>query len=309
MSITISNSSYSGQHAGEYLAAGLLAADTIAKGNITVKSNVAYKEVLNVVSTDANLIKDASCDFSDAGAVSMEEKTLVVEEFQINQKICITPFITDWLAKEAGVSAHKDMPDTFEKFIIQHFAEKIADHVETNIWQGTASTSGQWEGLTSKLAADTDVVDVTGAALTSGNILDQMASVAAAIPSQVLYADDMRIYMSNKDFQKFVRSLGGFASVGAAGIDNQGPLFYDGRDLFFDGLKIARTPGLPENTIVAARTSNLFFGTSLLSDLNEIKLIDTRETLGDQNLRFVARFSAGVQTGIGEEIVYRTNAA
>ena len=308
MGVTISNSSYSGAHAGEYLASGLLQGDTIAKGNITVKSNVAFKEVLNVVSTDANLIKDASCDFVDAGAVSLSEKTLEVGEYQINQKVCLTPFISDWLSKEAGLSAHKDMPDTFEKFIIQHFSEKLADHVERNIWQGDANVSGQWGGLNASFEADGDVIDVTGAAITSGNILDQMATVAQSIPGEVLYADDMGIYLSNKDFQKFVRSLGGFASVGAAGIDNQGPLFYDGRDLFYDGLKVKKTPGLTENTIVAARASNLFFGTSLLSDLNEIKLIDTRETLGDQNMRFIARFSAGVAHGIGSEIVYRTNA-
>ena len=58
--------------------------------------------------------------------------------------------------------------------------------------------------------------------------------------------------------------------------------------------------------MVAAEKSNLFFGTGLLSDHNEVKLIDMADLDGSQNVRVVMRFTAGVQTGIGADIVYYT---
>ena len=59
---------------------------------------------------------------------------------------------------------------------------------------------------------------------------------------------------------------------------------------------------------MAAQKSNLFFGTGLLSDHNEVKLIDMADIDGSQNVRVVMRFTAGVQYGVGSEIVLYTPA-
>lgn len=311
MGLTINNSSYSGKHAGEYLAAALLSNDTVANGGVTVKANVLHKEVLNTVSTSGNLITSATCDFTESGSVAMNEKVLEVTDFQVNQKICKSTFANDWLAAEAGFSAHREMPSTFEKFIIEYFAGKISDNMERTIWGGDDANTGEFDGFATKLAADSDVIDVTSSALTSSNILDKLAEVANEIPGSIVYSPDMKIYLSSKDMQKYIRNLGGFAAQGqgGAGIDNQGALWYNGQQLKFDGISLFHAPGLTENTVIAAESSNLFYGTSLLSDAQEIKIIDTSATLGDDNVRFVARFSAGVQYALGSEIVYRVNAA
>ena len=55
--------------------------------------------------------------------------------------------------------------------------------------------------------------------------------------------------------------------------------------------------------MVAAEKSNLFFGTSLVSDQTEVKVIDMSDIDGSQNVRVVMRFSAGVQYGIGADTV------
>ena len=54
---------------------------------------------------------------------------------------------------------------------------------------------------------------------------------------------------------------------------------------------------------MAAQKSNLFFGTGLMSDYNLVKLIDMADTDGSKNVRVIMRFTAGVQYGIGSEIV------
>ena len=71
----------------------------------------------------------------------------------------------------------------------------------------------------------------------------------------------------------------------------------------FEGIKLAVVYGMPDDTLVAARTSNLYFGTDLISDTTMVKLMDMSPLDGSENLRFVAKFTAGVQVGIGAETV------
>ena len=58
-----------------------------------------------------------------------------------------------------------------------------------------------------------------------------------------------------------------------------------------------------DNQLVAAEKSNCFFGTDLLSDHTRITLMDMAQLDGSDNMRLVARYSAGVQTGVGADIV------
>jgi hypothetical protein len=74
-------------------------------------------------------------------------------------------------------------------------------------------------------------------------------------------------------------------------------------DLYFDGVKLFVANGLAANTAIATTIDNLYFGAGLMSDLNEIKVIDTSEILGDQNVRFVMRAGMAVNYVNAEEIV------
>ena len=60
---------------------------------------------------------------------------------------------------------------------------------------------------------------------------------------------------------------------------------------------------MDDDTAMAAQKSNLYFGTGLLSDHNEVKLIDMSDLDGSQNVRVVMRYTSGVQYGIGSDIV------
>jgi hypothetical protein len=106
--------------------------------------------------------------------------------------------------------------------------------------------------------------------------------------------------------RNYIRALGGFGAsgLGAAGTNAQGTQWYNsGNALSFDGIKIVNAPGLTDNDAVAAQASNLFFGTGLMSDQNEVKVIDMADLDGSQNVRVVMRFTAGIQHAIGSDIV------
>ena len=295
---------YAGEFAGKYISAALLSADTIEGGGITVKPNVKYKEVMKKLATDA-IVKDATCDFTDTSTVTLTERILQPEEFQVNLELCKKDFRSDWEAVQMGYSAYDSLPPAFSDYLIGHVAAKVAEKMETNIWQGTNATAGEFDGFETLWAADADVIDVLGTTVTAANVIDELGKVVDAIPSALYGKEDMYIYVSQNIARAYVRALGGFGAsgLGANGVNNSGTTWYNGGDLAFDGVKIFVASGLSDNTMAAAQKSNLFFGTGLLSDSQEVKLLDMRDLDGSQNVRVIMRFTAGIQYGIGSEIV------
>ena len=295
---------YAGEFAGKYISAALLSADTIEGGGITVKPNVKYKEVMKTLSTNA-LVKDAACDFADQSTVTLAERVLTPEEFQVNLELCKKDFHNDWEAVQMGYSAFDSLPPSFADFLIGHIAAKVAQKTEENIWQGVTANAGEFDGFEILLAADGTVIDVTGTSVTAANVITEMGKVVDAIPTAVYGKEDLYIYASSNVARAYIRALGGFGAsgLGANGVNNEGTTWFNGGDLAFDGVKLFVCSGLSDNTMVAAQKSNLFFGTGLLADHNEVKLIDMADLDGSQNVRVVMRFTAAVQYGIGADIV------
>ena len=301
--------SYSGEFKDKYVSAALLSGTTLANGGVTIMPNIAYKEVLQKVASDSNFIKNASCDYSDSGTLTLTERVLEVEEFQINKTECKKNFSQAWQSAQMGYSVPNEvLPKNLADFIVQHYVAKIAASREHTIWQGANANAGEFDGFTALFGAGgSGVVSVTGTTVSAANVVAELGKVVDAIPHPVLYKEDLKIYVSNHIYSMYLRSLGGFGAsgLGAAGYDNKGnnQAF---NSLMFDGIEIFRASGLPSNDMVAAQSSNLYYGCGIQGDFSDIRLIDTADTLGDQNVRFVARWKDGVQFGIGEEIVYYT---
>ena len=293
---------YAGQFAGKYIAAALLSGSTIENGGIEVKPNVKYKEVIKKGATDANIIKDATCDFTPTGTLTLTERILQPEEFQVNLELCKKDFRSDWEAIQMGYSAYDNLPPAFSDFIIAHVAGLVAEKTEQNIWSGTNATAGEFDGLVTLATADADVVDVVGTTVDSANVVAELGKIVDAIPSALYAKEDMHIYISQNIARAYVRALGGFAATNS-GVNAQSHMWYGDGALSFDGVKLFVANGLADNTAMAAQKSNLYFGTGLLSDLNEVKILDMGDLDGSQNCRVIMRYTSGVQYGIGSDIV------
>ena len=271
--------------------------------------NVKFKSVIQKASTD-DIVKDATCDFqTDQGTLTLTEAILQPEEFQVNLDICKKTLHSSWEAEQMGYSAFDNLAPNFADFVLAHVAAKVADRTEKNIWSGSTATSGQFDGFATLLDADGDLPagqDLTGAAITAANVIAELGAVADAIPTAVYGSEDLFIYAASDVIRAYTRSLGGFQSggEGANGYENKGNNQALG-SLFFDGIPVVPARGAANGTIVAAEKSNLFFGTGLLNDLNEVRVIDMAENDGSQNVRVVMRFTAGVQYAQVTDIVYR----
>ena len=308
MSVSLT-SSYSGEFSGKYIAAALLSADTLDKGLITIMPNVKYKSVIQKAATD-DIVKDATCDFqTDAGTLTLTEAILEPKEFQVNLDICKKTLHDSWEAEQMGFSAFDNLAPNFSDFVLAHVASKVADRTEKNIWSGDDTNAGQFDGFATLLDADTNLPlaqDLTGAAITAANVVAELGAVVDAIPTAVYGSDDLYLYAASDVIRAYTRALGGFASQGegANGFDNKGTNQVLG-NLFFDGIQVVAIKGATAGTIIAAEKSNLFFGTGLLNDLNEVRVIDMAENDGSQNVRVVMRFTSGVQYAQVTDIVFR----
>jgi len=295
---------YAGEFAGKYISAALLSASTIENGGITVKPNVKYKEVMKKLSTN-DLVADATCDFGATSTITLTERILQPEEFQVNLELCKKDFVSDWEAVQMGYSAFDNLPPSFQDFLVAHVAAKVAEKTEQTIWSGANATAGEFDGLVTLATADASVIDVVAGTVTAANVIDELGKIVDAIPSAVYGKEDLYLYVSQNVARAYVRALGGFgaAGLGANGTNAQGTQWWNNGALSFDGVKIFVANGLADNTAMAAEKSNLFFGTGLLSDHNLVKVIDMADLDGSQNVRVVMRYTSGVQYGIGSDIV------
>jgi hypothetical protein len=299
-------SSYAGEFAGKYIAAALLSADTLDGGGITIRPNVKFKETMRTLSTNG-LVKDAACDFSDASDVTIADRVLTPKELQVNLALCKKDFHDQWEAEQMGYGAFDELPASFTDYLIGYVADKVAQKTEQMIWEGTGSTD-EFSGLTTQIALDANLPaaqEIAGTSVDASNVIAQLGLIVDAIPTSVYGKEDLYIYVSQNIARAYVRALGGFGSsgLGANGVNNAGTTWYNGGDLAFDGVKLFVCSGLADNTAMAAQKSNLFFGTGLLSDHNEVKVLDMADLDGSQNVRFVMRFTAGVQYGFASDIV------
>ena len=307
---TTLTTTYAGEFAGSYIAAATLMGNTLGANAITVKPNIKYKEVVKKIAA-SSLLADASCDFTAGGTVTLTESILTPKELQVNLELCKSDFALDWDAIAMGYSAFDVLPPSFQAYFVQKIAEIVNASVETSVWHGVGATVGQFEGLIVKMTADSTVVDVSGTTVTATNVIEELGKVVDAIPAAVYQEPDMVIYVAPNVARAYIRALGGFgvAATSNAGTDAKGTQWSSrGGSLTYDGLPIFIANGMTSNYMVAAQASNLWYGTGLMNDAQEVKILDMAEIDGSKNIRFVMRFTGGTQIGIGAEIVLYTPA-
>ena len=311
----ISGGTYAGEAAADYIAAALLSARTLDNQLVTIKPNVKYKEVIQKVDV-SGIVNDASCDFSQSGTVTITEQILEPKELQVNLSLCKQEFVDSWEALQLGYSAFDEIPRNFNDFLVSYVGGKVAEKTEQDIWSGNGSLNGEFGGFEPILSASAATLLTTavqparasgsGAVISgsvdSGNVLSKLSDVFDTIPSAVYGKEDLVIYVGSKVARAYQSALSGNSTLANNSYNNQ--LNVGEKPSNFQGIEIVLCPGMSDDTIVAAQKSNLFFGTGLLSDHNEVRVLDMANLDGSQNYRVIMRYTAGVQIGIAQDIVY-----
>jgi hypothetical protein len=295
-------SNFAGKAAGFYISAALKEATSL--DYLTKIENIKYKSNIQRMA-GSGVVADATCDFTDAGTLALTEKVLEPKNLQINLDLCKSTLLDSWEALQMRAGAGAPPPASFDDYVISYMGEIIAQATEESVWAGTA-VAGKFNGflgaVTGLLLPGVDgtvIQSSASGAYTAANIianLQTLTSDMAANVSPILRKEDLHIYMNPKTYAFYVSAVSTLGYVNAYNMNGD-------YEPVFEGYKIAVCPGMLDNQLVAAERSNLFYGTDLLSDATRISLMDMAALDGSDNMRLVARYSGGVQSGVGADIV------
>ena len=286
------DTTYAGKYAGEYIRAAFQANESL--NYVTFRSNVDWREVVKKLVDDVDF-EAPNCAFTPLGEVAITERFLTIKKFQVQREICKNTYLQDWASKDVQ---NGNLETALTDNLIANMLEGISAVNETKMWQGTDSSTS-YDGLVTLISndVDTDVNFVTTPiAITTGNVFSEMQRMITLLPVGVKQSTEKPIiYISQDVWEKYM-----FASAAAG----NGWYTFGGGEvpkMYLGMYEIAVCSGLPANTMLMTQKSNLWFGTNVESDWNNILVKDMGE-FGEDNVRFSAKFFAGVQYGIGAKI-------
>jgi len=289
-------SNYAGKEAGEIVGQAFKEADTIAKGFVTVFPNVNFKLNLRKILLTGGK-REYTCGHVPTGAITLSEKVLEPKKFKDDFEICKEDFRAQWSEETMGASAHNDNApkDIMDAILVEKLGQ-TAEELDDNIWNGDGTNADEFDGFLKLFAADATVIDIDLDAVTEANVEAMLKLALAAIPVDIRRRTlkigvSPDVYM----FYGFWLASKGVAN-GLGGDANTTPKF--------GKYTIEEINGLPTSTIVIAEPKNLIFGTGLLADHNEVRLVDQDDTLLNGKIIGTMVYNAGVQYYNGAEIVW-----
>jgi len=290
------NGAYVGEEAAGFISASLLSGETLSKGNVTILPNVSYSVNLKKFDLSASSVVDATCDFTDAGDVTYDDKALTPKNLGLNKELCKKEWLSTFAGSQMRVGIDGTLPSNFQEYIISQAGAVVGQQMEKSIWQGAAATTGEFNGFQALCLADAAVVDVAAGTLSAANIIAELGKVRDAILDANYGQEDLGIYIGTAAMKFYISAQ---AALGYQ--DN----FHVGvSEANFEGTKLILAPGMSANKMIAARRSNLFFATDLVTDMAEVRVLDMTPTDGSDNVRLVMKWNAGVGFANGSDIVY-----
>ena len=285
---------YAGREAAGYIRAAFLSNESLAA--VTVKENIEYKQVVRRL-VDNVTFTNATCDFDAQGTVTLTERILTLEKFQVQRQLCKNTFLSDWESRsEQNNELHASLTDA----LIANVMAGVAANNERLIWQGVNATAGEYAGFETLFLADAAVLDVASPeAITSANVIEEMARLVLTLPTRVRRATEKPVIAVSSNVAEAFRT----AILGLGG----GSYLYQGETvkMTWQGqYDIIECPGMSDDTMAFYQKSNLWFGTNLLDQWNNVAVLDMYQYDLSDNVRFAASFFAGVQYGFGDEIAF-----
>lgn len=285
---------FAGKEAAGYIRAAFLSNESLAA--VTFKENIEYKQVVRKL-VDNITFANATCDFTPTGTVTLTERILVLEKFQVHRQLCKKDFLADWEAKsEQDGYLHASLTDA----IIANVMAGIAANNEVVMWRGVNATAGEYAGFETLFLADASVLDVsTPVAIDSTNVIEEMARLVLTLPVKVRRATEKPVIAVSSNVAEAFRT----AILGLGG----GSYLYQGETvkMTWQGqYDIIECPGMSDDTMAMFQKSNLWFGTNLKDQWNTVAVLDMYDKDLSDNVRFACSFFAGVQYGFGDEIAF-----
>ena len=266
-------------------------------GLITVQPDIKSSAAINILEGSA-VFQAGACGFNASGTTTLTQRILSVAKIKQNEAICVDDleaFYTQTMMK-AG-SYNEEIP--FAQLYAEEKAARSAKAIEKLVWQGDTTGSGNLamtDGLIKLIDAEGAVVTGTTKALDAANIIDAVDEMYAAIPEDVLEAEDLHLFMPMEKYRVYTKALRDANLYHYSIADGDFEIMIPGTNV-----KAIGVPGLnSSDRIFLMEASNAFAGTDLLNEQEEFKIFYADEA---DEVRVINKLKIGFNVAFPERIV------
>lgn len=297
----IDNTTWVGSDSEGFYSAALLTGDT--KTMVQQYINIKSKEKISRLELGASMLQvGGDCAFTASGTETLSQQTIEVCPLKVNFELCKSTFENNYLSlKIKAGSNDENLPANLTAYLIKLLSDKISAETESLFWNGdtSASPAGVCNGIfkTATLAPNVgNVLTVTATTLTASNIFAEINKVYEKIPFTIRNRGKVVIFVSNAAASFYKEAIAAINPLG--GTYNAGDY-----TLNYLGIKLVIAPGMTANQMFACEPLNIGFGTDLIGDYNEVKLLDLEATTGEPKVRVIMQMKFGTVILVPEECV------
>ena len=254
-----------------------------------------------------------TCPFTPAGSASLAESFIEPSAIKVNQENCFDTFWNTFLVDQTEISLRGGIPQTFGDWYFAKLRAKMAKEYQEIFWQGdtahTASTKTYLkavDGVEKKLNALPSGNTVELSAITVDNVIAQleaviMKGIEVANAAEV-DTEGYKVFMNHADLRVLEVALGKVCCPNSVNAVFANYARQDGR-IFVMGYEIVPTMQ-SRNSIIFGPARNLVLGFDTYDSHVEYKLIDLRNSTGDNMFRVLAISNIAVGIIMPELFVY-----
>lgn len=309
--IDLSNLTYSGKEAQEIFSKDIYDIDLRQYGITFMDAVKGKTKLYNGEIGDAWQVY--TCPFTPAGAASLAESFIEPAAIKVNQENCFDSFWNTFLVDQTEISLRGGIPQTFGDWYFGKLRQKMAKEYQEIFWQGdkarTASTKTYLkvtDGIEKKMAALKSDNKYTVTAFTVANIIEQVEAIIlkgidVANKAEV-DTEGYKVFMNHADVRVLEIALGKLC-CGNSMNDRFSNYGRENGRIFVMGYEIVPAM-IGKNKVVFGPARNLVLGYDTFDSHLEYKLIDMRETTGDNMFRVLAISNIAVGVIMPELFVY-----
>ena len=307
--VKVDNLTYCGKEGQEIFSKSVYNLD-IAQSGITMKDNVKGKE--KIYNGEIGDVWQAyTCPFTPAGEVKLGESFIEPVKIKVNLEECYDTWADTYFVEQTKIALDGGMPQTFADWFFEKLKAKMEREYQEIFWQGDKTRQLQTkkylkvtDGIEKRLLAD-DAEEITGSAITVDNVISQVEAVIMKglenAAAQEVETEDYKVFMNYADVKLLEVALGKLTS-GISNNDKFSNYSMNGGNLNIMGFDVVPTM-CSRSTIIFGPVKNIVLGFDTFDSHIEYRLIDMRETTGDDQFRVIALTNIAVGEIFGDLFV------
>lgn len=280
------SSNYAGEAASRFFSNVLLSPTSINGGGVSFQDGIRHKWNLPTLNL-LGIIQNDSCDFSDEGTVTRNERVLTVEAAKVNLKLCKSKYRPTF--DPMGASYWSGLAPDFASHLIGLVGANVAENRELTIWQGTTATAGEFDGFETLFASEAlqpASYEIAGTTVTAANVIAELQKVVDAADSSLYAQESFAIRVGTNIIKHYIAAQ---AALGYLDRYNVGQT-----ELNFQGVPLIHCSGMSDDVMFATYADNLYYGIGEAGDAQRVDLIDQQPLVGSDNVNIIMKWADGI---------------